>query len=178
MDQFFKPKSLLASVLQAEACKTDTIPTHPHRISNTHRTKSNTTNVVIQQNSRKLLMMDILMSETCWAHKKWNKVASDIKSVFSSSAIISILSCTCRFILIASYRWQNFLTFKVQWLLYVTPFLTLKLMYFIHVPSAVSLCSINWLVLLREVPCVLCDLQTESVFLYINLSLQRVNVSA
>ena len=31
----------------------------------THRTKNNTTNVVIQQNSRKLLMMDILMSETC-----------------------------------------------------------------------------------------------------------------
>jgi len=31
------------------------------------------TNVVIQQNNRKLLMMDILMSETCWAHKKWNK---------------------------------------------------------------------------------------------------------
>ena len=32
---------------------------------NTDRTKNNTTNVVIQQNSRKLLMMDILMSETC-----------------------------------------------------------------------------------------------------------------
>jgi len=30
------------------------------------------TDVVIQQNSRKLLMMDILMSKTCWAHKKWN----------------------------------------------------------------------------------------------------------
>jgi len=41
--------------------------------------------VVIQQNSRKLLMMDILMSETCWAHKKWNKIASDIKLVFYSS---------------------------------------------------------------------------------------------
>jgi len=50
-----------------------------------HRTKNNTTNVVIQQNSRKLLMMDILMSETCWAHKKWNKTASDIKLVFYSS---------------------------------------------------------------------------------------------
>jgi len=36
-----------------------------HRNSNTHRTENNTTNVVIQQNSRKLLMMDILMSETC-----------------------------------------------------------------------------------------------------------------
>jgi len=32
--------------------------------------QEHTTNVVIQQNSRKLLMMDILMSETCWAHKK------------------------------------------------------------------------------------------------------------
>ena len=32
-------------------------------------------------------MMDILMSETCWAHKKWNKIASDIKLVFYSSTI-------------------------------------------------------------------------------------------
>ena len=37
--------------------------------------------VVIQQHSRKLLMMDILMSETCWVYKKWNKKASDIKLV-------------------------------------------------------------------------------------------------
>jgi len=44
---------------------TDTTPTQPHRNSNTHRTKKNKTNVVIQQNSHKLLMMDILMSETC-----------------------------------------------------------------------------------------------------------------
>jgi len=60
-------------------------PTQPHRNSNTHRTKNNTTNVVIQQNSRKLLMMDISMSETSWTHKKWNKIASDIKLVFYSS---------------------------------------------------------------------------------------------
>ena len=45
------------------------------------------TNVVIQQYSRKLLMMDILMSETCCAHKKLIKIASDIKLVFSSSSI-------------------------------------------------------------------------------------------
>ena len=69
----------VVSVLQAEAYNTDTTPTQPHRNSNTHRTKNNTTNVVIQQNSRKLLMMDTLMSETCWAHKKWNKIANDIK---------------------------------------------------------------------------------------------------
>ena len=74
-------------VLQVEACNTDTTPTQPHRNSDTHRTKNNTTNVVIQQNSHKLLMMDILMSEKCWAHKKWNKIASDIKLVFYSSTI-------------------------------------------------------------------------------------------
>jgi hypothetical protein len=77
----------VVSVLQAEACNTDTTPTLPHRNSNTHRTKNNTTDVVIQQNSRKLLMIDILMSETCWVHKKWNKIASDIKLVFHSSTI-------------------------------------------------------------------------------------------
>jgi len=48
---------------------------------------NNMANVVIQENSRKLLMMDILMSETCWAHKKWNKIASDIKLVFYSPTI-------------------------------------------------------------------------------------------
>ena len=48
------------------------------------------TNVVIEENSRKLLMMDILMSETCWAHKKWNKIANDIKLVFYSSCITMI----------------------------------------------------------------------------------------
>ena len=73
----------VVSVLQAEACNTDT--TQPHQNSNTHRTKNNMTNVVIQQNSHKLLMMAILLSETCWAHKKWNKIASNIKLVFYSS---------------------------------------------------------------------------------------------
>jgi len=68
------------------ACNTDTTPTQPHRNSNKHRTKNNKTNVVIEQNSRKFLMMDILMSETCWAHK-WNKIASDIKLLFYSSTI-------------------------------------------------------------------------------------------
>jgi len=81
----------VVSVLQAEACIKDTTPTQPHRISNTHRNKKNTTNVVIQHNSRKLLMMAILMSETFWAHKKWNKITSDIKLAFSSSPITMIL---------------------------------------------------------------------------------------
>jgi hypothetical protein len=33
--------------------------------SNTQRTKNKTTDVVNQQHSRKLLMVDVLMSETC-----------------------------------------------------------------------------------------------------------------
>jgi len=80
-------------VMQASACNTETTPTQPHRISNTHLTKNNTTNVVIQQNSRKLMMMmDILMSETCWAHKKLNKIASDINLVFYSSTVSPVLT--------------------------------------------------------------------------------------
>ena len=64
-----------------------TTQNQPHQISNTQRTENKTTDVVIQQHSRKLLMMDILISETCWVHKKWNKIASDIKLVFYSSTI-------------------------------------------------------------------------------------------
>ena len=48
-------------------------------LQNTQRTENKKTDVVIHQHSRKLLKMDILMSETCWAHNKWNKTASDIK---------------------------------------------------------------------------------------------------
>jgi len=71
----------------SSACNTDTTPTQPHRISNTHRNKNITTNMVIQQHSHKLLVMDILMSKTSWAHKQWNKIASDTKLVFYSSTI-------------------------------------------------------------------------------------------
>jgi len=43
----------------------------PHKTSrtkssNTQRTENKMTDVVTHQHSRKLLMMDILMSETCW----------------------------------------------------------------------------------------------------------------
>jgi len=69
------------------ACNTDTTQTQPHQISDTQRTENNMTDMVIQQHSRKLLMMVILMPETCWAHKKWNKIASDIKLAFYSSTI-------------------------------------------------------------------------------------------
>jgi len=57
--------SMCVGVSVWSVCNTDTTPTQPHRNSNTHRTKNNTTNVVIQQHSRKLLMMDILMPEIC-----------------------------------------------------------------------------------------------------------------
>jgi len=59
-EQSQAPDDGVVSMLQAEACNTDTTPTQPHRNSSTHQTKNNTTNVVIQQNSHKLLMMDIL----------------------------------------------------------------------------------------------------------------------
>ena len=53
------------SGIRVAACNTDTTQTELPQISNTPRTKNKTTDVVIQQHSRKLLMMDILMSETC-----------------------------------------------------------------------------------------------------------------
>jgi len=51
------------------------------------RTKSPTRN----EPRTKWPMMDILMSETCWVHKKWNKIASDIKLVFYSSTIPTLV---------------------------------------------------------------------------------------
>jgi hypothetical protein len=47
--------------------------------------------------------MDILMSETCWVHKKWNKIASDIKLFFYSSTIPLFYSVT----LIWLQRWHS-----------------------------------------------------------------------
>jgi len=55
----------IVPVLEAEACSTGTTQTQPHQFSNTQRTENKMTDVVIKQHSRKLLMMDILMSETC-----------------------------------------------------------------------------------------------------------------
>jgi len=77
----------VVSVLQAEACNTDCTQNKPHQISDTQRTKNITTNMVIQQHNLKLLMMDILMSETCWVHKKWNEITNDIMLVFYFSTI-------------------------------------------------------------------------------------------
>jgi len=86
--QWYMPCSFADSKLSANLKPATRILLEPnHTESPTHRTKKKTTDVVIQQNSRKLLMMDILMSETCWAHKKWNKIASDIKLVLYSSTM-------------------------------------------------------------------------------------------
>ena len=70
---------LVVFVLQAEALL--------QPAKRTQRTENKTTDVVIHQHSRKLLKIDILESETCWAHNKWNKIASDIKLVFHLSTI-------------------------------------------------------------------------------------------
>ena len=76
---------------QVQPAKRTPQKTSRTKSSNTQRTENKTTDVVIHQHSRKLLKMDILMSETCWAHK-WNKIASDIKLVFHSSTIATIIS--------------------------------------------------------------------------------------
>jgi len=89
----FKISSCVEFCAQAEAsaCKTNTTKYQPQQISNTQRTENKTADVVIHQHSRRLLMMDILMSEIRWAHIKWNKIVSDIKLVFHSSTIV--LAC-------------------------------------------------------------------------------------
>jgi len=43
----------------------DTTPAEPHPNSNTQQTKNETANIVVQQYSRILLKMGILMPETC-----------------------------------------------------------------------------------------------------------------
>ena len=90
------------------AINTDTTQTQPHQISNTQRTENKTTDVVIQQHSRKLLMRDILISETCWVHKKWNKIASDISLVFYPSTITMMHGpINIRFICCSFLLWQQ-----------------------------------------------------------------------
>ena len=49
----------------ASAGSPDTTPAEPNPNSNTQQSKNNTANVVVQQHSRKLLKMDIIMPETC-----------------------------------------------------------------------------------------------------------------
>jgi len=54
----------------ASAGSPDSTPAEPHPDSSTQQSKNNTANVVLQQHSRKLLKMDILMPETYCVSKK------------------------------------------------------------------------------------------------------------
>jgi hypothetical protein len=57
---------MVVSGLSAEAVGSpDTTLAEPHPNSNTQQTKNEKANVEVQQNSRKLLKMGILMLETC-----------------------------------------------------------------------------------------------------------------
>ena len=72
--------------MQAEALHTDTTPPQPnHNVTPTH-IEPDTTHEVTQWISRKLLRMDVLTSETCWA---LNKVI--IKQVASSWSLFTRL---------------------------------------------------------------------------------------
>jgi len=54
----------------ASADNPDTTPAEPHPNSNTQQTKNETANVVVQQYSRIILKMGILMPETCSVSKE------------------------------------------------------------------------------------------------------------
>ena len=54
----------------ASAGSPDTTLAEPHPNSSTQEIKNETANVIVQQHSRKLLQMDILMPEICWVAKK------------------------------------------------------------------------------------------------------------
>ena len=87
-----------ADIWWCSFCRLKPPKTTRTKSSNTQRTENKTTDVVIHQHSRKLLKMDILMSETCWAHNKWYKIASDIKLVFHSSTNVYIWSYLAQFV--------------------------------------------------------------------------------
>ena len=70
----------------ASACNTVTTLTQPHRNTNRVRTRNKTTDVPIQQQSRKFPMMDIFITETRWVHKKWNKIENYINLVLYSTS--------------------------------------------------------------------------------------------
>jgi len=64
-------------------------------------------------------MMDILMSETCWAHKKWNKIATNIKLVLYSNlfqdTIIFFLLKYFKATADAKYAYLTFQSLLVTW---------------------------------------------------------------
>jgi len=57
-----------------------------------------------QQHSRELVMMGIVMPETCWASKKYNKIISGILVGFFYSSVITVMSGPMN-IRFTSIRW-------------------------------------------------------------------------
>jgi len=83
----------LATTAKRQSTSHQTHTTKHHQCTltlNPPSLQNKTTDVVIQQQSRKLWWWILLVSERCWAHKKWNKIASDIKFVFYSSTITMV----------------------------------------------------------------------------------------
>ena len=116
--------------------------------SNTQWTENKTTDVVIHQHSRRLLKMDILMSETCWVHNKWNKIASDIKFGFSFVNYCSDARSN-KHLIQTSNRWLrvwgtkiNFEIMKLKTLTFFSPYLHLHIQTNLsHFPHSMTLPS-------------------------------------
>jgi len=157
-------------------CNTDTTQTQPHQISNTKRTENKTTDVVIQQHNRKFLMIDILMSEICWVHKKWNKIASDIKLVFYSSTIdtlylirktLTVASVSCKytdiFYMVIHVSWREiqsvladdtWITIDIFYFLQLILLLSNKYVYYFRTNSFLFSHSVYWNINLGQYPCI------------------------
>ena len=74
-------------------CSGIRIPHHPIQTTPKHQHasyQSNTTHEITQQISRKLLRMDVLTSETCWALNNAIKKANDIKLVYLYSTLNNV----------------------------------------------------------------------------------------
>ena len=84
------------------------------------------------------------MSETCWAHKKWNKIASYIKLVFYSSTVrnIFVFDCRCNiqkfFVIWRKYRRSNNLYFCTIFVFHITSTRPPILTNFVHAEYFIS----------------------------------------
>jgi len=99
----------------ASAGRSDTTPAEPHPNSNTQHSKNNTANAVVQQNSCKLLKMDIWMPETCWVSKKkgkWNKW-NQVGFLFFNYLPLFWLECC--FLFLQFKKEDNLRSVKVGW---------------------------------------------------------------
>jgi len=88
-------------LMQAEACIR--IPHHPSRTTPKHQhtsNQSNTTHEITKQISRKLLRMDVLTFETCWALN--NEITKQVIS--SLSIFIQLLLCLFMSMSIPTWR--------------------------------------------------------------------------